>query len=130
VPVYSLITDVPIRPQTPASTPSLRRDFAYLHVIALKRLAPIAERNEGADEMGYQRLPRPLRGGSRSMRKISASSVVKAHLERALLRSPLLGAWVHKEAGGPCVLRPSRGRPSPSPSTASASTVAVQPRGH
>jgi len=36
---------------------------------------------------------------------------------------------VHKEAGGPCVLRPPRGRPSPSPSTASASTVAVQPRG-
>jgi hypothetical protein len=37
---------------------------------------------------------------------------------------------VHKEAGGPCVLRPPRGRPSPSPSTASASTVAVQPTGH
>src|SRR5829696_2028927 len=47
-----------------------------------------------------------------------------------LPRKPLLGAWVHKEAGGPCVLRPPRGRPSPSPSTASASTVAVQPRGH
>src|SRR5215207_7478099 len=43
-------------------------------------------------------------------------------------RTFLLGAWVHKEAGGPCVLRPRRGRPSPSPSTASASTVAVQPR--
>src|SRR5215218_6579345 len=43
----------------------------------------LAERSEGADEMGHQRLPRSLRGGSRSMRRISAWVDASSSVKRA-----------------------------------------------